>query len=194
MIVTLAQKEDVLYIAQIHKAEIGKGFLSSLPTAFLTTFYRALTESQSSFCLVAKEGDKVIGFISGVSDMNAFYGYFLKHYFFQSFVILLPKVFSSAKKVLETLLYPKKESSLPKAELLTIAIANNFQCRGIGSLMLQPFIAEMKKREVKVFKVVVGQKLASAIKFYEKNTFTFLKNITIHGQDVSRVYLYIISK
>ncbi len=190
MIIVLAQKKDALTIAKIHKAEIGAGFLSSLSIAFLTRFYQALIESKSSFCVVAKEQNELVGFIAGVSNMDTFYAYFLGHYFFQSFFILLPSIFSSFKKIWEALRYPTKEQSLPKAELLTIAITKEFQGKGVGSLLLPKFVAEMKKRNVGIFKVVVGQQLANAIKFYEKNNFIFLQNTTIHGKDVSKVYTY----
>lgn len=187
---SLAKKEDATALALIHKAEIEGGFLSSLSDAFLIRFYRALIQSPSSFCVVAKENGAVAGFIAGVANMNAFYAYFLKHYLFQSFFILLPKIFSSLKKILESLWYPKKESSLPKAELLTIAISKKFQGKGIGSLMLSLFISEMKKRNVAAFKAVVGKNLTNAIKFYENNGFVFSKNTFIHGRDISRVYIF----
>ena len=214
MIISLAEEKDILSIAKIHKDEISKGFLSSLDISFLKRFYRALIKSKSSFCVVAKENSEVVGFIAGVSNMNTFYAYFLLHYFFQSFFILLPKIFSSMKKILESLLYPvrnspphrpfgrvsaggvsngvdpKKEQSLPKAELLTIAVTKEFQGKGVGSLMLPVFIAEIKKRNINIFKVVVGEKLRPAIKFYEKNNFMFVKNITIHSNALSRVYVY----
>ncbi|KKP41354.1 MAG: Acetyltransferase [Parcubacteria group bacterium GW2011_GWA2_33_14] len=156
MIFCLAEKNDALQLAQVHKTEISGGFLSSLHIKF--------------------------------------YKYFLSHYFFQSFVILLPKIFSSFKKILESFLYPKKEQSLPKAELLTIAIIKKFQGQGLGKLLLDVFLDQMKQRNITVFKVVVGEELINAIKFYEKNNFTFLKNISIHTNAPSRVYCYEIKK
>lgn len=192
MNISLSHKEDALAMAKIHKAEISGGFLSSLSLAFLSRFYLALVQSPVSFCIVAKENNQVVGFVAGTTNLNAFYKYFLAHYFFQSCIILLPKIFSSFKKVLETLLYSKKKESLPKAELLTIAITKQFQGQGLGRLMLAPFIAEMKKRKIAIFKVLVGEELKPAIKFYGKNSFTFLKNITIHGKNPSRVYSYTI--
>ena len=190
----MAQKEDAPAIAKIHQTEISGGFLSSLSPAFLERFYLALIQSPVSFCIVAKENDNVVGFVAGTTNLNAFYKYFLIRYFFQSFFILLPKIFSSLKKVVETLLYPQKGQSLPKAELLTIAITKEFQGKGVGGQMIQPFILEMKKRNISVFKVVVGESLAGAIAFYEKQGFTFLQNITIHGNASSRVYFYEIKK
>ena len=192
MTFSLAVKEYALKIAMIHKTEISGGFLSSLSLAFLKSFYLALIESPSGFCIVAKEDSEIVGFVSGTTHLNAFYAYFLSRYFLQSFFILLPKLFSSLKRIIETLRYPKKEDSLPKAELLTIAMVSTFQGKGIGGLMPQPFISEMKKRNITVFKVVVGESLPNAIAFYEKNGFEFLKNITIHAKALSRVYAYTI--
>ncbi len=190
MIIELAKKEDALAMAQIHKVEIAQGFLSSLSSSFLQRFYLALIESGYSFCIVAKENNEVVGFASGAIDMNKFYFYFLSHYFFQSFFILLPKIFSSFKKILESLFYPVKQESLPRSELLVIAIKKEFQGQGVGGLILKSFILEMKSKNITVFKVVVGEELKSAIKFYEKNNFVFVKNINIHGKAQSRVYCY----
>lgn len=190
MTISLAEKGDALAVAGIHKTEISSGFLSSLSIAFLSRFYLALVQSPVSFCVVAKENGKVIGFVAGTTNLNTFHKYFLAHYFFQSCIILLPKIFSSFKKVLETLLYSKKKESLPKAELLTIAITKQFQGQGLGRLMLAPFIAEMKKRKIAIFKVVVGEELKPAIKFYEKNNFKFVKSVSIHGKALSRAYVY----
>ena len=192
MIFCLADKKDALQIAQIHKNEINKGFLSSLGIVFLGNFYSALIESKFSFCVVAKEDDRIVGFISGVFDLNKFYQYFLKNYFFQSVVLLYKKIFniSYIKKILETLLYPVKEKNLPPAELLTMAVLKQFQGQGIAGKMFFEFLGEMKKRDIKTFKVLVGEELKSAIAFYEKNGFTFLKNTTIHNRKSSRIYLY----
>ncbi len=190
MIICLAQKKDALQIAGIHKKEISGGFLSSLPVSFLEKLYEAVIFSPVSFCVVAKEGDEVIGFIAGTADTNKFYRYFLRHYFFQSIFILLPKVFSSFKKIIETLLYPSIDQSLPKAELLTMAVAVQFQGRGFASAMFVEFKTEIKKRNIKTFKVLVGADLAAAIKFYEKSGFTFVKNTSVHKKSISKIYVY----
>jgi len=192
VIIRLAQKKEAQQIAEIHKKEIKKGFLSSLKKSFLEKLYSAIIESRYSFCIVAQEKDRVIGFVAGTTDIDKLYSYFLKKYFFQSVFTLLPKAvkLKNLKKIFETLFYPQKEKELPKAELLTIALKREFQGQKIGNQMLQEFILEMKGKGVEVFKVIVGQNLRSAIKFYEKNGFQFLKNITIHGKQLSRIYIY----
>ncbi len=190
MNITLAQSQDAPAIANIHKTEISGGFLSSLPEAFLEKFYEAIILSPVSFCVVAKENNQVVGFVAGTTDISTFYRYFFTHYFFQSFFIVLPKLFSSFKKIAETLLYPTKEKALPKAELLTIAVKKEFQGRGIAGQMFKEFTAEMRKRNIKEFKVLVGANLPQAIHFYEKNGFRFVKNTSVHGKAVSKIYVY----
>ena len=192
MIFVLAKKEDALQIAKIHKAQINKGFLSTLKPAFLENIYTAIIESDTGFCVVVKEGDRIAGFISGTTDINALYRYFIKKYFFQSLVLVIQKIFkvSYIKKMIETLLYPVKESKLPQAELLTMAVDRQFQGQGIASKIFVEFLEEMKKRNIKSFKVLVGEELTPAIHFYEKNGFTFLKNTNIHKGKSSRIYIY----
>lgn len=192
MIFYLADKNDALEIAKIHKTEIKKGFLSSFELVFLKNLYLAIIESGDSFCVIAKDGDRVVGFMAGVIDINAFYFYFIKNYFLQSVYILSQKIFSfsSFKKIFETLLYPIKEKKLPSAELLTMAVASQFQGQGIAGKMFLEFTLEMKKRGMSIFKVLVGEELAPAIHFYEKNGFTFLKNTTVHKGKSSRIYTY----
>lgn len=192
MIILLAKKEEAAKIAEIHKKEIKKGFLSSLKLSFLTKLYRAIINSRFSFCIVAKEKGKVIGFVAGATNLDKLYLYFLRRYFFHSAFTLLPKAFSfqNLKKIFETLFLPHRGRKLPKAELLTIAIEKKFQRKGIGSKLLKKFVSEMKNRDMYQFKVIVGQNLKPAIKFYEKNGFEFLRKISIHRNQPSRVYIY----
>lgn len=192
MKIVLAEKSDAFQIAKIHKAEINKGFLSTLSVSFLKNLYLSIIDSDVNFCVVAKENNEVIGFISGVSDLDKFYSNFFKKYFFQSFFILFKKFFSISFiiKAFETLFYPIKESELPKAELLTMAVKNQFHGQGIASNMFSEFVVEMKNKNTKLFKVLVGEELKPAIGFYEKMGFKFLKNTKVHGNKNSRIYIY----
>src|SRR3989344_1718664 len=141
MNIELAKKEDALEIAKIHKAEINKGFLSTLNVSFLGNIYAAIIDSKENFCLVAMEDGRVIGFISGVSDLDTFYSNFFKKYFFSSLAILFRKFFSISFiiKAFETLLYPVKEKALPKAELLTMAVRSEFHGKGIAGQMFNEY-------------------------------------------------------
>jgi len=192
MIFRLAQKKDTWQIVKIHQREIKKGFLSTLSNNFLTKIYSAIVGSKHSFCVIAEEDQEIKGFIAGATDLNDFYLYFLKRHFLSVFFFLSPSIFNfrKVKKVFEALFYPNKEKELAVAELLTIAVKSQFRGKGIAGQMLERFISEMKNREVDIFKVVVGEVLLPAIKFYEKKGFKFVKNINIHKDNVSRIYIY----
>lgn len=191
MNIELAKKEDALEIAKIHKAEINKGFLSTLSDTFLKNLYLSIIDSNENFCIVAKENGKVVGFLSGVSDLDKFYSNFFKKFFFRSFFILFKKFFSLSFiiKAFETLFYPVKEKELPKAELLTMAVRSEFHGKGIASQMFTEFINEIKRRNITSLKVLVGEDLKPAIAFYEKVGFKFLKNTKVHGNNISRIYI-----
>lgn len=192
MEIGLAKKEDALRIAQIHKNEIHLGFLSTLHISFLKNLYEAIILSPYSFCVVARDNGAVIGFISGATSIGGLYRYFFKKYFFSSLLPLLKKVgsLSFIKRSIENLLYPVKESDLPPAELLTMAVDRNFQGKGVASTIFADFLSEMRKRNILTFRALVGEELAPAISFYEKNGFIFKRETMLHDKKVSRVYLY----
>ena len=194
IIISLSDKKDAVQIAKIHQQEINQGFLSQLGIGLLSKLYKAMTVSSNAFAVVAKDNGRVVGFIGGCTNVGKFYRDFLKKYFIQIVFILLPKIFriSTLKKIFETLKYPKqeKEKNLPKAELLTIAVSKEFHGQGIAQKMLEKFAFEMEKRGINVFKVVVGESLSQAIKYYEKMGFEFHSSCSIHGKELSRIYTY----
>lgn len=197
MIIRLANKIEANQIEKIHRREINQGFLSQLGVKFLSKLYEAMILSKNSFVVVAKENDEVIGFISGCSNVKNFYKDFLKRYTLWAIIILLPKFlnFATIKKIVETLKYSKKEEKdLPETELLVIAVKKEFHGQGVAIKMFDFFINELKKRGIKEFRVVVGENLSRAIGFYEKVGFKFHSNITIHQNNLSRIYIYTIKK
>ncbi len=194
MIFRIAKEEDSLKIAKIHKEEIKKGFLSSFNVNLLTTIYSALIKSKNGVCVVVQsENNEIVGFVAGAVNLEKFYFYFLYSHSFKALPFLLKKIFDlrTIKKILEIFLYPKKEKELTKAELLAIAVKNNFQGKGIAVQLLEKFVVEMKKAGASDFKAVVGEELLPAISFYEKNNFKLQKKISFHGK-TSRIYIYCI--
>lgn len=193
MITCLANKKDATQIAKIHQQEINQGFLSQLGIKFLSKVYEATIVSPNAFTVIAKDNDKVIGFISGCINVSKFYRDFYKKYVANTFLILVPKIFriSVLKKIFETIRYPRqKEKKLPEAELLTIVVLKSFHGQGIAPKMFEKFLSEMRKRGVRRFKVVVGKKLKRAIGFYEKVGFKFCSSISVHQGEPSRIYIY----
>lgn len=193
MNIRLAKKKDAVQIAVIHQQEINQGFLSQLGIKFLSKLYESMISSKNSFVVTAEKNDEVIGFISGCSNVKKFYKDFLKKYTLWTIIILLPKFlnFTTIKKIIETLKYSNKtEKGLPETELLAIAVKKDFHGQGVAIKMFEFFINELKKNGVKKFRVVVGKNLSRAIGFYEKVGFKFHSKITIHGNNLSRIYIY----
>lgn len=195
MTIHLANKNDARQIAKIHTREINQGFLSELGEKFLFKLYEAMVTSPTAFIVTAEENNCIVGFISGCTNLDKFYRDFYKKYAINAFLVLIPKIFkpSTLKKIFETLRYPKREEkSLPEAELLTIAVLKEFHGQGTAQKMFEIFLREMGKRKIKQFKVAVGENLSRAVGFYEKVGFKSHSNITIHQNNLSRIYIYTI--
>lgn len=188
--VRLARKEEARSIAAIHKEEISQGFLSSLPLSFLAKLYEEII--QSGVCVIAETQGRVIGFAAGTVNLNALFRSFLLHSFIPASFVLLPQIFSlrKLKGILEAFLYPARNSDLPQAELLMIAVRKEFQSQGVARSMLKEFIGQMKKQGVKKFRVMVGKELRAAVRFYESSGFQFVKETAVHGSKQSLIYVY----
>lgn len=61
---------DCTLIATLHQKYINTGFLSSVGLPFLKLLYKSMISSQYAFCFIAREDDKIIGFISGVINVG----------------------------------------------------------------------------------------------------------------------------
>ena len=81
------------------------------------------------------------------------------------------------------------ENQIPKTELLSISVSPQAQKAGIGTQLLQALEGELIKKDIFSYKVIAGEKLEGANKFYLKNGFVLTKQINIHGNDVSNVYV-----
>ena len=144
--------------------------------------------------MIAEDEGRVVGFIAGVADMRAFSRFFLRHFFFVAVFLLSRMVgMSTVQKLFESLRYSQRKDDLPKAELLTMAVAKDFQGRGVAREMFTLFLGEMKAKGVKTFRVLVGEKLQGAIAWYEKQGFRLVESTSVHGKELSRIYLYTIS-
>lgn len=193
MIIEKAEKKDCEVVANIHFEEINQGFLNTLGKKFLRLFYEFMTVSPNAFLIVARNEDEVVGFISGCTNLKEFYKEFFNNYKIRSFFILFKKIFnfSIIKKIWETIKYSKKDDpELPQAELLSMAVKREFQGRGVAQDLLNLLVAEMEKRGIKSFKVITGENLVSANKFYQKSGFKFHSKIFVHKNSPSNTYIY----
>jgi len=173
------------------------GFLSQLGDKFLAALYRTIVAADDALLLVAvDEKETVLGFISGCIETSALYKYFVKEHGARVMVTILTKIVnpSTLKRLLETATYPLREQRLPtylpKAELLSIAIAEGYRGRGIGKMLFNVFAGSFKEKGVNSFKIVVGAELTEAPKFYGKVGCELVADTEIHQGEKSRIYVY----
>jgi len=193
MEIRLALKSDIEDISRLHHEGITSGFLSSLGMKFLSKFYSFMLNSKNAFLVVAENKGKIVGFISGCSDINYFYREFKRNNLISIFLILFPKFFNPVflRKIFETMKYASREDeSSPKAELVSIVVGEEFRRRGVGRKLLRKFLKKMGKRKIDIVKVVVGADLKEAINFYEKEGFKFYSTINLHNDMNSKIYIY----
>jgi len=196
-----ADFRDAEACAKIHQQEIATGFLSQLGFRFLEALYTAMVTSQHALCIVAEyEKGEVVGFVSGCFHVSKFYKEFLIKHGLKVFLILLPHMVKPfvLKKVFETATYPftivdtdtaVEENSLPKAELLSIAVKSHVRGTGVSQWLAEALFDECTNRLIQEIKVVVGFENIRANKFYEKLGFKLHSNIFVHESAMSNVYV-----
>jgi len=79
--------------------------------------------------------------------------------------------------------------SLPSGELLSISVSSDCQATGIGCQLVKALEEYLIKNNISRYKVVAGEELLGANKFYLKNGFVLASQIRIHGESLSNVYI-----
>lgn len=183
-------------VALIHLRELKTSFLSSLGLPFLTGLYNTI--NKNGILLVSINGLRINGFVSfSPNTKKLMIGFILSSPL--NFLRLSLQFFRNPaflRKSIETLSAPFKsshrinsESDLPSAELLSIAVDSTIQKSGIGSQLLMALENEIRKMGIREYRVIAGANLVSANQFYLKNGFICVKQITIHGNELSNVYV-----
>jgi len=190
-----ADFSDCREIAKIHKECLTKSFLATLGEKFLTLLYKTLVEYKKGILLVAEDNGKIIGFVSATADTGGFYKYFLKKKFIEASFLLLPKAINlnTLRKIFETLKYSKKNKInilLPKAELLSIAVKEDYQRKGVAQQLFKALAKEFYKKGINEFKIVVGDSLLNAKKFYRKMGCIKVGEFELHKGERSEIYIF----
>jgi len=192
--ISIAESTHARQLAQLHILTINQGFLSKLGNSFLKSLYRFLIAKE--LVLVYEENDNVLGFVSCAISSNGI----MKRFLFSSPLGIFQLLFALVKKpslfipLWETFRAPALSHSttneyIPKTELLSICVSPQAQQGGIGGKLVKELEKELRKRNITRYKVIAGAKLNGANRFYIKNGFQLSKQITIHGNDISNVYI-----
>ena len=194
--INIAESGQASSLAALHSKTLTEGFLSRLGTSFLKSLYTFLIKHE--IVLVYTEGEKVTGFVSCSVNTAGM---------MKKFLISSPKGISSIawnliknpfliKSLVETFLAPSKSTKteiytveLPHTELLSISVDPDAQKNQIGTQLIEALEIILRKKGIKKYKVVAGESLAGANKFYLKNGFVLASKIRIHGNSLSNVYI-----
>ena len=193
-----ALKSDALSIAILHQSTLTNSFLAKLGNDFLKSLYTFLIKND--LVIVYEEKKIVKGFVSfsyNSSDTMRRFLFSNPGNLFRLIKIVLLSPYL-VKRSMETFFAPFKSRvlksqagriSLPPAELLSISVAPKCQQSGIGSQLLQALESQLILNKIDNYKVIAGVSLISANKFYIRNGFIFKSQLTIHGNELSNVYL-----
>lgn len=181
-------------VAQLHASNIDQGFLSSLGTPFLTLLYQAIDANESSVLLVAQHEGRVVGFVTGAEGMGSIYRQLLRQWP-RLFFALLPAMTSPRKlwKMTEVLLMGKKAApvqDLPHAELLSIAVDPAHRQQGHAQRLYTDLVRHFQQRGVDRFRIVVGEPLEAAHRFYRGMGAEPIGHIEVHQGQTSVIYVH----
>jgi ribosomal protein S18 acetylase RimI-like enzyme len=192
MVITNMKEEHAKDIARLHVEGIRTGFISSLGIDFVGSLYRAIIETESSFGFVAEGNGRLFGFVALSANLDRLYRtVILKHA--SAFSLLLSgKMFSFGRlrSTVQTLFYPSrtKKMDLPRAELLSIVVAENERRKGVATALVRKSFIECSLRAIEQVKVLVGAGNEPANTLYLKCGFQLADRINNHGV-ASNVYI-----
>lgn len=180
----LANKEDLIQVAQIHKEQFPTHYLGQFNKSLLVKFYSYLLDEKNVF-VVAEEDKQILGFVIGgkwkyiESKLKRFTKENVMSYVWQ--IAIHPKTWAkSVQKFIGLIHKPKHDYVLlddtEKYTLLSIATAKQSQGKGVGSGIVDAFNEEMQKIGNRYF-LSVQDTNDNAIRFYKKKGFVVANEI-----------------
>jgi ribosomal protein S18 acetylase RimI-like enzyme len=191
--VRAATVSDAKRLAELHASRISEGFLTSLGPRFLTRLYRRVVLSPKAFAVVVTDNGRIVAFAAASDNVGGFYKDFLIHDGVVASLGSAPRVLRSIPRILETLRYPSLTSTLPSAEILSVATDESVGGQGFGSMALTHATRELERRGCRSAKVVAGAANDPALRLYHRNGFASHTEISVHGDATSEVLVWLSS-
>ena len=186
---------EILEAARIQIRELPEGFLSSLGEQPLYLVFKHAADSEYGILILAKDRDKVAGYVMGATNTSKFYVEFLRKRSLVALRYFLPKLISVQRllRAFETLLYPSRRSvqtSTVQAELLDLAVTQEYQGKGIASQLFDLLVEMFQQKGIRRFQIPTSEGLERAHRFYEKKGAHCVGSIEVHKGAKTLIYLY----
>ena len=185
-------------VARLHMDGINRGFLPQLGQGFMALLYEAIDRCQASVLIVEVENAKVIGFVSGAGSMKPIYRQLLRKPF-HLLVALLPSLIrpQRLKRIYEILRYSSRTNNgevmtLPEFELLSIVVAPAARGTGCSEHLYKKLIEHCDQQQIEAFKIIVGDALAPAHRFYQRMGAQPAGRVEVHAGERSVIYVQVI--
>ncbi|TMI99060.1 MAG: GNAT family N-acetyltransferase [Bacillati bacterium ANGP1] len=157
-------------MAHLHATELQAGLLAKFGVAFLADFYNYVAGDPGCVLLVALEGDKVIGFVSGTHDIGKFYHRFILRRGLKLATRLVPYLLSrralSSIVSLRRYLTSRNTTHLPVSELTSLAVDVGAQRKGVGKALFAALQEHFRSEGIQAFQVTAAKTQVAALQFY----------------------------
>lgn len=166
-------------VAQLHGAQIHHGLLPLLGVPFMAQMYAGIAGAPHSGIWAAVEGEQLLGFISGSADIAAMYRSLLLTHGLRLAIASGLSLFrlQVLSKLPTVLLYPFQkrdvpDRSAPEAELLSVAVADEAQGRGVGRQLIGTFETALRGWGVTRYRVLTNKAEEGSNAFYRATGFS----------------------
>ena len=190
-------RQHYLQVARLHAEGIHRGFLATLGEKFLALLYRCIDDTPEAVLITEVKNGDVIGFVAGANTLTPIYRRMLMR--LPSLLVALAPVLSRPTKLLQIMELVRHNCSssqtdargqpLPKFELLSIAVAPSERRSGVAQRLYSRLKIYSANRDIDEFKIIVGEELEDAHRFYRRMGASVVSELNVHGKRKSLVYV-----
>lgn len=195
---SIASKDDVSQIVEIHNEAFKDFFLTSLGSTFLSTYYRSVRRNSHGILLICKSDNKIVGFCAATLNSKGFSTSLVIGDFFSYLMIVAKLLFSNPAALVRLYKnFSKKNKTIEDdgnyAELLSIGVLQSSQGQGVGKSLLQELEKEVRSkgrkrlslttdfydndRTLKFYKSLGYEVMYDFIAFPNRRMFRYIKNL-----------------
>ncbi len=184
-----AQPADSAVIAALHPRLFPEALLSQLGDRFMRAFYDTLLASGLGFAFVVEQGERPIGFATGVLHWRKFYAALLRSHPRTALLALLRTVARRRSgHLLRTSRYAAS-TALPPAEFVSMAVDPAVRGKGLGEQLTRAIVEEFSAQGVDRLRVTTSEANTTAARLFEKIGFRFHSFAVMHGGERALVYV-----